>query len=615
MTEKLEEKLTNVPTNPGVYLFKDKNNKIIYIGKAKVLRHRVRSYFQKGRNEGAKLARLVQRIADIDFIVTDSEIEALILEANLVKEYAPRYNVNLKDDKSFPYIRVTHEPFPRIFPTRKMVRDGSKYFGPYTDVKHMRDLLKTIKRIFPIRNCHLDLAEPSIKAGKYKVCLNYHIKRCMGPCEGHINREEYQKIVQDVVNFINGRDRQVVKELTERMQEAAEKMEFEKAARYRDQIEFIKDFQYKQKVVVPDELDRDIIAVAAEEDDACGAVFKLRDGKIISQQHFYLNGVAEESLNDITMFFVKRYYLKAEFVPAEIYLQCKIDEKAQIEAWLQKEHRKKIRIIEPRIGEKARLVEMCRQNARLKLGELLLQKMKTRDYVPHSVKALQRDLHLKVLPRRIEAFDISNIQGTDPVASMVAFINGQAMKSEYRRFKIRSKSTPDDFAMMAEVVKRRYSRLLKENQQFPDLILVDGGKGQLSSALKSLKEIGVDDQPIIALAKRVDEIFIPNVSEAQNMPKTSSGLRLLQRVRDESHRFAIEYHRKLRNKRTLKSALDDIPGIGESRRNNLLRHFGSINQIKKASIEELSEVKTISKALASIIYAHLHGTAVKDSKK
>ncbi|MBN1352429.1 excinuclease ABC subunit C [candidate division KSB1 bacterium] len=613
MHEALQEKLATAPTNPGIYIFKDNNNKIIYIGKAKALRPRVRSYFQKSRDQGAKLTRLVKQIADVEFIITDSEIEALILEANLVKEYAPRYNVNLKDDKSFPYIRLTYESFPRIFPTRKLIRDGSKYFGPYTDVKHMRELLKTVKRIFPIRSCNLELTQKAIAAGSFKVCLNYHIKRCLGPCEGKINQAEYQRIVGDVVNFINGKDRQVVNELSERMRQSSEAMAFEKAARIRDQIEFIKAFQYKQKVIVPDELDRDIIAVATEDDDACGAVFKVRDGKIIGKQHFYLNGVAEEPMGDIVTFFVKRYYLKADFVPSEIHLMCDIDEKTQIEKWLEQSHNKKIKIVVPQIGEKAKLMEMCRLNAKLQLGELLLQKMKTEDYVPHCVKALQRDLKLEKLPRRIEAFDISNIQGTNPVASMVTFIDGKAAKSEYRRFKIRGKSTPDDFAMMAEVVKRRYSRLIRESKDFPDLILVDGGKGQLSSALKSLNELGIANQPIIALAKRLDEVFTPACSDAQNIPKASSGLRLLQRIRDESHRFAIEYHRKLRSKCTLKSELDDIPGIGKNRRNELLKRFGSISKIKKASIEALSAVDGISERLAISIYNHLHNNEKKES--
>ncbi|MDZ7262452.1 MAG: excinuclease ABC subunit UvrC [candidate division KSB1 bacterium] len=602
----LSEKLENLPAKPGVYLFKDRNNRIIYIGKAKSLRNRVRSYFQNGRVEGAKLARLVANIHDLEFIVTDSEIEALILEANLVKEYKPRYNVNLKDDKSFPYIRVTNEPFPRIFPTRKIVRDGSRYFGPYTDVGSMKDLLKTVKRIFPIRSCNLNLTQKTIEAKKFKVCLDYHIKKCLGPCEGLISQEEYARIVQDVVNFINGRDRQVVRELKARMEAYAANQQYEMAAHIRDQIGFIEAFQYKQKVVTDDLMDRDILTAAVEDEDACGVVFKVRDGKVIGRQHFYLSGVEEENLSSIITSFLKQYYLKADFIPEEIYLPCPVEDSEFIEQWLQERRPGRVKLIVPKIGEKAKLVEMCNRNAKLLLMELKLQKMKAKDYIPHSVQALQRDLRLKHPPRRIEAFDISNIMGTDAVASMVTFVDGQPRKSDYRRFKIRTKSTPDDFAMMAEVIQRRYSRLQKENQEFPDLILVDGGKGQLSAALQVLNQLGIQEQPIVALAKRLDEVFVPGVSEAQNIPKTSSGLKLLQRIRDESHRFALDYHQRLRKKRTIQSALDLIPGIGKVRRKALIKHFGSVKRVKEASVEELSQVEGINPALAKTIWQFFH---------
>lgn len=606
MKIQLKEKLDNLPTRSGIYQFKDSSGKIIYIGKAKNLRNRVRSYFQESRDEGAKLRRLVANIADLEIIITDSEMEALILEANLVKEYQPRYNVNLKDDKSFPYIRVTREAFPRIFPTRKIIRDGSQYFGPYTDVKSMRNLLKTVKKIFPLRSCNLDLNRETIAAGKFKVCLNYHIHRCQGPCEGLISEQEYNDMVKDVVAFINGRDRQVVKELQKRMETYAANLEFEKAARLRDQINFIEAFQYKQKVVTPDLFDRDIITLAANEDDGCAAVFKVRDGKILGKQHFYLNGVAEEQPSMILAFFIKQYYLKAESLPDEIYLPYPVEEQHEIEAWLKERFHRKVSIVIPKIGEKARLVSMCEKNAKLQLESLRIQKEKSKDYTPHSVKALQRDLRLKKAPRRIEAFDISNIQGTDPVASMVTFVNGQASKKDYRKFKIRSKSTPDDFLMMAEVIKRRYSRVQKEKQEFPDLILIDGGKGQLNAALGSLQELGITDQPIISLAKRLDEVFVPGISESQNIPRNSSGLRLLQRVRDESHRFAITFHRKLRSRRTIASAIDKIPGIGEKRRQVLLKHFGSVKNLKAASFEELKKVPQFPENLALTVYNFFH---------
>jgi len=608
----LKEKLQNIPRSPGVYLFKDKNKKVIYVGKAVVLRNRVRSYFQGGKIDDPKSKRLKSRIRDLEIIVTDSEIEALILEANLIKEYKPRYNVNLKDDKSFPYIRVTNEKFPRIFPTRKIIKDGSKYFGPYTDVGSMRSLLKTIKRIFPIRSCNLNLTEENIKAGKFKVCLNYHIKKCMGPCEGFIDENEYGQIVKNIIDFINGRDRIVVEELIEKMERHAELMQFERAARIRDQIQAIKDFQYKQKVITPDEIDRDLFVAYAEDNDACGVVFKVRQGRVIGRQHFYLDGVEGETLDRVLSHLLIRFYMHADFVPNEIYLPIPLEDGANIEKWLSGRLNLKVQLVFPQRGEKAKLLKMAFQNAKLLLQELKLQKMKDKDYIPHSVKALQRDLRLTNPPKRIEAFDISNIHGTDATASLVTFVNGQPHKSDYRRFKIRTKSTPDDFAMMAEAIERRYTRQLKENQPLPDLILVDGGKGQLSSATEVLAKLNLQDQPVIALAKRLDEVFIPGVTEAQNIPKTSSGLRLLQQIRDEAHRFAIEYHRKLRGKRSVYSELNEINGIGDQRKKRLIRHFGSIKNLKTASLEDIRTVQGLPENLAEKIWQHFHSNDIQN---
>jgi excinuclease ABC subunit C len=602
----IKEKLDNIPRSPGVYIFTDKNKKVIYVGKARILRTRVRSYFQSGRIDDAKSRRLQSRIRNVETIVADSEIEALILEANLIKEYKPRYNVNLKDDKTFPYIRVTNEKFPRIFPTRKIIKDGSKYFGPYTDVGSMRSLLKTIKRIFPIRSCNLNLTEENIKTGKFKVCLNYHIKKCMGPCEGLIDEEEYSQIVKNIIDFINGRDRIVVEELIQKMDKYAELMQFEQAARIRDQIQAIKDFQYKQKVITPEEIDRDLFVAYAEDNDACGVVFKVRQGRVIGRQHFYLDGVEGETLDRILSHLLIRYYMHVDFIPNEIYVPIPLEDGANIEQWLSDRTKSKVQVAFPQRGEKAKLLKMAYQNAKLLLQELKLQKMKDKNFIPHSIKALQRDLRLKNPPMRIEAFDISNIHGTDATASLVTFMNGQPHKSDYRHFKIRTKSTPDDFAMMAEAIERRYSRQLKENKSLPDLILIDGGKGQLSAASEVLTKLNLNDQPIIALAKRLDEVFIPGVSEAQNIPKTSSGLRLLQQIRDEAHRFAIEHHRKLRGKRSVYSELDEIVGIGDQRRKRLIRHFGSLKNLKAASLEEIKQVKSIPEKLAEKIWQHFH---------
>ncbi len=602
----LEEKLENLPRLPGVYLFKDKNKKVIYVGKALVLRHRVRSYFQSGRIDDPKLQRLRSKIHDLETIVTDSEIEALILEANLIKEYKPRYNVNLKDDKSFPYIRVTNEPYPRIFPTRRIINDGSKYFGPYTDVRSMRELLKTIKRIFPIRSCNLNLTEETIRAGKFKVCLNYHIKKCMGPCEGLIDQQEYGQIVKNIIDFINGKDRMVVEQLTQQMNRYAESLQFEKAARVRDQINAIKDFQYKQKVITPEPIDRDLFAIYAEDNDACAVMFKVRQGRVIGRQHFYLDGVEGETMDRVLSHILLRFYMHADFIPNEIYLPIQLEESATIAQWLSEKSGSPVHLMFPQRGEKAKLLKMAEQNAKLLLEELKLQKLKDKEYVPHSVKALQRDLRLAKPPLRIEAFDISNIHGTDATASLVTFVNGQPRKSDYRRFRIRTKATPDDFAMMAEAIERRYRRVLAQQEPLPDLILVDGGKGQLSAAQAALARLNLAEQPVIALAKRLDEVFVPGASEPQNIPKTSSGLRLLQQIRDEAHRFAIEYHRKLRGRRAVLSELDNIPGVGAMRRRRLISHFGSLKNLKAASLEEIKEVKGIPETLAEKIWRYFH---------
>lgn len=606
VTKPLQQKLNSLPKKPGCYLFKDKDNRIIYIGKAKVLRNRVKSYFQDGRLEGPKLHRLKSRIADFEVIVTDTEIEALILEMNLVKEYRPRYNVNLKDDKSFPYIRVTNERFPRIFPTRKIVRDGSRYFGPYTDVGSMRNLLKSVKRIFPIRSCNYDLSEEVVAQKKVKLCLDYHIKKCDGPCEGLVSVKEYQNMVDQIVNFINGKDKQVVAELREKMASLAATRRYEEAGRVRDQIRFIEDFQYKQKVVTDEATDRDIVAIALEDADACGVVFKVRDGKVLGRHHFYLNGVEEETTQHVVSEFLKQFYLKSDFVPAEIYLPVDIEDKDEIQAWLAEKRGARVKFIVPQRGQKVRLVDMAMKNARLLLDELKLQKLKAKDALHHNVKALQRDLKLSRSPRRIECFDISNIQGTDAVASMVTFVNGRPKKSDYRKFKIQVKDTPDDFAMMAEAIRRRYSGSLADKMDTPDLIVVDGGKGQLSTALTALREIGKEALPVAALAKRLDEVFLPSSPEAQNIPKTSSGLKLLQHLRDEAHRFAITYHRSLRKKRTIQSELDDVPGVGPSRRAALLKYFGSVKGIKEATVDELEIVEGIPADVARRVWEHFH---------
>ncbi len=599
----IEKKLQTIPAKPGCYLFKDKHGKIIYVGKASVLRQRVRSYFQPSRPLHPKLTALVRRIADIEWIITDSEVEALILENNLIKEHKPRYNVSLKDDKSYPYIRITNEDFPRVFITRKMVRDGSEYFGPYTNVKNVRNTLRTLQRIFPTRTCKYDLTPDVVRSKKIRLCLDFYIHNCKGPCQGLQSREEYGQVIDRIRRFLKGKTAELIKELRAEMQRHAERLEFEEAARIRNRLELLENYRNTQKVVQNDFLDRDILALARDDEEACIVLFKIREGKVLHRMHYYIKQAWSDE-NEIMASFIKQYYFKADDFPQEIDISTDLAERAVLEQWLQGKAGHKVHIRTPRIGEKKKLVEMTQKNARYLLEELKLQKLKRA--IPRAVTALQQDLRLPVPPRRMECFDISNIQGSDPVASMVCFVDGRPKKSEYRKYKIRSKDTPDDFAMMHEVVSRRYKRLLSEEKPLPDLIIVDGGKGQLSSAQAALRELGITDQPIIGLAKRLEEIFFPQIKDAQMLPKTSPGLRLLQQIRDEAHRFAVTFHRKRRKNRTLRSELDDIPGIGPKRRELLLKTFGSVKKIKQASLQELTKQGKLPLNVAQSVWQFFH---------
>ncbi len=586
----LGEKLDSLPSKPGVYQFKNADGKVIYVGKAQNLRSRVRQYFQKSRGADAKLEALVSKIADVELIVTDSEVEALILEANLVKKLKPRYNVLLKDDKSFPYIVVTNEPFPRVFVTRRIIRNGSRYFGPYTDVKTMRFALKTVRDIFMIRSCNYELTTDSIARRKFKLCLDYHIRKCEGPCEGLVSEPQYNAMIDKVAKILKGRTDDVVNALQAEMEELAGTLKFEEAAKARDRLRALSVYNQKQRVVDSKDVDRDIVAVAAKDDDACGVVFKVRDGKVLGSHHYYLSNVEGKEEAEILEILLERYYLDNEDIPGELTLSGDVNSPGIIETWLAGKRNKPVTLETPRGGEKLKLVSMVRKNAAFLLEELQLQKMKRGDLVPHSVQSLQKDLRLPAPPRRIECFDISNIQGSDTVASMVVFVDGKSKKSEYRKFKIRSVDGPDDFASMREVVERRYTRLVEEAGVMPDLIMVDGGKGQLSSAVEVLQRLGLSSIPIIGLAKRLEEVFVPEESEPVTIARTSSSLRLLQQVRDEAHRFAITYHRKLRSKRILNTELDLIKGIGKARAKELLEAFGSVQGVKFATEEQIGEI-------------------------
>ncbi len=601
MNSKLETNLKNLPSSPGVYQFINKSGNVIYVGKAKNLKNRVRSYFLENPGS-AKTIAMVSKIDDLQLVVTDSELEALILESNLIKELKPRYNVNLKDDKSFPFIKVTNELFPRIYPTRKVYNDGSKYFGPYTDVRSMRGSLRMINQIFKIRSCKLDLTEKNIADKKFKVCLDYHIKKCDGPCENLISASAYNEMVDEVVKLLKGKTDDLIKDLKTRMQSAVENLEFEKAAELRDKIEQLNSISSKQKIVNDDEEDRDIFAVAFEGKDSTCAVFNIRSGKLIGKKQLKLAIEEGEELANIYSAAIKFYYGDQVEIPREVIVEIPPEDTDALTEWLRMKSNKKTKIFVPQRGDLKSLVKMCKENAILQLKEIQLQKMKNLGNVSYSVSALQRDLRLKTLPRKIECFDISNLQGTDSVASMVVFEDGKPKKSLYRKFIIKTVEGPDDFSSMREVIERRYTRLKEENQPLPDLIMVDGGKGQLSSAVEILDSLGFNNYNIIGLAKRLEEVFLPNNSDPELIPKTSSGLKLLQQIRDEAHRFAITFHRVRRSKRTIKSELTDIKGIGTETAKLLLERFGSLESIKQALQKELEEV--VGKKKTEILLNH-----------
>ena len=601
MNFKLETNLKNLPASPGVYQFINKNGKVIYVGKAKNLRNRVRSYFQENPGS-AKTVAMVSKIEDLQLVVTDSELEALILENNLIKQLKPRYNVNLKDDKSFPFIKVTNELFPRIYPTRKVFNDGSKYFGPYTDVRSMRGSLKMINQIFKIRSCKLDLTEKNIADKKFKVCLDYHIKKCDGPCENLVSVKAYNEMVDEVIKLLKGKTDDLIKDLKTRMQTAVENLEYEKAAELRDKIDQLNSISSKQKIVNDDDEDRDIFAIAYEGKDSTCAVFNIRSGKLIGKKQLKLAIEEGEELSNIYSAAIKFYYGDQVEIPREVIVEITPEDADALTEWLRMRSNRKTKIFVPQRGDLKSLVKMCKENAILQLKEIQLQKMKNLGNVSYSVSALQRDLRLKTLPRKIECFDISNLQGTDTVASMVVFEDGKPKKSLYRKFIIKTVEGPDDFSSMREVIERRYTRLKEENQSLPDLIMVDGGKGQLSSAVEILDNLGFTNYNIIGLAKRLEEVFLPNNSDPELIPKTSSGLKLLQQVRDEAHRFAITFHRARRSKRTIKSELTDIKGIGVSIAKKLLETFGSLEGIKKSNFEELEKIVGKKKAELLINY-------------
>jgi len=604
MNPELETKLKNLPDFPGVYQFFNDKGKVIYVGKARNLKNRVRSYFHSSVT-APKTVALVSKINDLQLIITDNEIEALVLENNLIKELKPRYNINLKDDKSYPYIKVTNELFPRIYPTRRIIKDGSKYFGPYTNVRDMKSSLRMINQVFKIRSCKLSIDEDSISKRKFKVCLDYHIKKCDGPCEGLVSIKDYNEMVNEAVKVLKGRTDDLINDLNEKMQTAVAELEYEKAALLRDRIGQLKTISEKQKIVSDDFEDRDIISVAYEGKDSACSIFIIRGGKIVGKKQLKLSIENGEEPAEIYSSAIRFYYSEYTEIPKEILLETEPSDCDTLQEWLTQKADKNVKIFIPQRGTLRSLVKMCKENAVLQLKEIQIQKMKNEGHIPYPVSALQRDLRLKNLPKKIECFDISNLQGTDTVASLVVFEDGKPKKSLYRKFLIKDVVGPDDFSSMREVISRRYSRLQQEGQPLPDLIMVDGGKGQLSSAVEILDSLGFQNYNIIGLAKRLEEVFFPGNSDPESIPKTSSGLKLLQQVRDEAHRFAITFHRARRSKRTIKSELTDIKGIGPSTAQKLLKELGSLSAVKEAGADKIAEI--IGSQKAEIVMNYFNG--------
>ena len=584
----LQSKLKNIPIHPGVYSFVNDKGEIIYIGKAKNLRSRVRSYFQKSKSQSPKNLTMIRHISDLEYIVVRSEVEALLTEANLIKQHAPRYNVMMKDDKSFPFIRITNEPYPQVLLTRKIVKDGSKYFGPFTDVYGLRTTLKALHKVFPVRSCSFFLDEQVIDDKKVKLCLDYHIRKCEGPCEGLVSMEHYQEMIDRIDQFMRGKTKETEDYITEQMQNASTSMLYEEAVMHRDQLEAIRSFNERQSKVSAEFEDRDVFALAQEGGLGVVVIIRIRSGRIFSREKISLQRLDEKDSYTMKTV-ITRFYMDSGLIPREISLQFSPTDEKELLIWLKKRRQGTVKFLYPQRGEKAKEMRITLQNAKLLLGEWIINRQKRRHKIPNMLAQLKEDLNMDVPPRRIEAFDISHLGGTDTVASMVCFIDARPKKREYRKFNIKTVSGIDDFAAIREVVSRRYKRVKDENGPLPDLILVDGGKGQLSMALSALRELGLDYIPTVGLAKKLEEVFVPGNPDAQTIQKQSPGLILLRRIRDEAHRFAITFQRQKRNKQLIRSIFGELPGMGKKRLEKLLQAFGGPTSIAKLTPEVIND--------------------------
>ncbi|EGT4136627.1 excinuclease ABC subunit UvrC [Clostridium perfringens] len=610
-----QHQLKILPDKPGVYIMKNSLGEVIYVGKAKVLKNRVRQYFQNSKNHSEKVRAMVKNIAEFEYIVTDSEMEALILECNLIKKYSPRYNIALKDDKFYPFIKITtNEDFPRVYVTRNFAKDGNRYFGPYTNGTAVYEVMGLIKKLFPLRTCKKAIVEGGEPT---RACLNYHINLCKAPCAGYVSKAEYWEMIDEIINILNGTDTSIIKKLKLEMEKAAEELEFEKAAKIRDRILAIELISEKQKMFTVKEGDEDFIDLYTDEKDGCAQVFFVREGKVTGREHFMIENIGDDPVKEVISSFIASFYGGTAQIPKTIYVPEQIEDQELIEKFLTEKRGSKVWIKVPKKGDKKNLLDMVRNNAKIMLDQFKEKMVEEKELNKSALTELADVLGLDSLPARIEAYDISNIQGVDSVGTMVVFENGKAKNSDYRRFKIKSVKGPNDYESMREILSRRFSHGLEEVNKikernleyskgkfciFPDLIMMDGGKGQVNIALEVLKDFGIEI-PVCGLVKdhkhrtrgiifNNEEILIRRGSELMN---------LITRVQDEVHRYAITYHRSLRDKRTLHSILEDIPRIGEKRRRNLLMKFGSIDNIKKASMEELLDTPGIDKRAAESI--------------
>lgn len=611
----IEEELKKLPSQPGVYLMHDAKDEIIYVGKAVSLKNRVRQYFQSSRNKSAKIEQMVSRIARFEYIVTDSEMEALVLECNLIKEHQPRYNTMLKDDKAYPYIKVTvGEDFPRVMLARTMKKDKNRYFGPYTSAGAVKDTIDLIHKLYKIRTCSRNLPRDT---GKERPCLNYHIKQCDAPCQGYISKEEYGENIRQVLEFLNGRYDGVLKNLEEKMKAASDAMDFEKAIEYRDLLSSVKKVAQKQKITSSNMEDRDIIAMARDDMDAVVQVFFVREGKLIGRDHFRMSVATAETRGQILSSFVKQFYAGTPFLPKELWVQYELEDMELIGQWLSARKGQKVRITVPKKGDKERLVELAEKNAALVLIQDNERNKREEMRTIGAMNQVAQWLGLENV-RRMEAFDISNISGYESVGSMVVFENGRPKRSDYRKFRIKTVIGPNDYASMKEVLTRRFTHGMEEQKQlknqgvekefgsftrFPDLLMMDGGKGQVNIALEVMEQLGLSI-PVCGMVKddshRTRGLYYQNVEIP--IDRHSEGFHLITRIQDEAHRFAIEYHRSLRSKSQVRSILDEIPGIGDTRRKSLMRSFQSLEAVREASVEELYQVPGMNRAAAESVY-------------